>query len=288
MVGSRHQRALTDATDAATSAHHTLTEAAGRRATAHLSRQAPLDQPRTAILQQWYQRCYHAAVDSQLGLLQPLQAVTAAEARQVTISVETGQPRRIIGADGIPLVTAHGTAMTAVDRRLAAGHTQVVDPPTVQMENILLRTRVTHAWDSAVGAQAWENRDNRRRNWATAAGVPTATADQPWDRIAGDHQSRLIAVWLDTHRTNEPQLSFAPPPADPTFQAELILGPPRDAAAAMFNQQHPPATAAQAHQVAAAMFPHPVSRPARAHTTLEVASRSHPLARRTVDRDAQR
>lgn len=55
----------------------------------------------------------------------PLEAVTAAEARAVAVSVQLGESHRIVGGDGIPLVTAHSTRMTDVDRRLAAGEAGV-------------------------------------------------------------------------------------------------------------------------------------------------------------------
>ena len=288
-VATLHQRALADTAAAAASAYRTLTDTSQRRAN-RITHQPPLNPTQAAILEQWYQRCYRATIDSQLGLLQPLQAVTRAETREVIASVDTGQPRRIIGADGIPLVTAHGTAMTDIDRRLAAGHTQVVDSPTIQVRNQLLRTQVIHAWNNPGGPGEWEkNRDARRRTWAAAAGVPATTASQPWDKIEGDHQTRLIASWLDTHRRLEPQLSFAQPPADPVFRAELIIGPPRDAAAAMFNHQRPPDAAVQARQVAAAMFPNPSSSPTRAAAPPVVApDPSWQPTSRLPGRDVQR
>src|SRR4051794_22427980 len=106
-LASLHREAVLHATQAADRLRVTLTEAATRRAAAHLDRQVSLDKVRAAILEQWYQRCYRATVDSQLGLLQRLQAVTAAEGRQVAASMEVGQARRLIGDDGVPLVTVH-------------------------------------------------------------------------------------------------------------------------------------------------------------------------------------
>lgn len=52
----------------------------------------------------------------------------------------------MIGEDGISLVTAHGTAMTDVDRRLAAGETGVVDPPVLRVTNPLLRRQAIKSW----------------------------------------------------------------------------------------------------------------------------------------------
>ncbi|WP_375430983.1 hypothetical protein [uncultured Friedmanniella sp.] len=68
--------------------------------------------------------------------------VTNAEAREVTASVQHGQARQLIGTDGVPLVTAHGTAITDTDRRLAAGETGVVAPPELRVTNPVLRLQV--------------------------------------------------------------------------------------------------------------------------------------------------
>ena len=287
MAGSLHQRALADAAAASASAQHTLTQAATRRATAHVARQPPLNEPRTAILEQWYQRCYRAAVDGQLGLLQPLQMVTAAEAREVAASVEAGQARRIIGADGIPLVTAHGTAMTEVDRRLAAGETGVVDPPRVRLANALLRARVTQSWDSQAGAgDGAQLRATRRREWAETAGIPAAVVTQSWKELTGDHQTRLIASWLDTHQDQPPRLSLAQPAADQVFRAEPIPGPPQIAAAAMFNQ--PTSVAAQARDAGAPMFPTNSSNPPTRRANQVDTTQARPAGRRTTGRNLGR
>ena len=86
-----------------------------------------------------------------LGSLEPLRAVTEGEAEQVAISVGSGRPCRLIGSDGVPLVTAHGTRLTEADRRLAAGETGVV-PPDLSMRTVtnrVLRLRVTRAWNQS-------------------------------------------------------------------------------------------------------------------------------------------
>lgn len=126
-----------------------LRAAAPHRAAAYVARHAGGDAVRGPILRHWYQRCYLAALDAEVGLQRPLQAVTAAEAREVAVSVELGRFRRIIGGDGIPLVTAHGTALTEVDRRLAAAETGVIPPPTRPSArgNRILRLEVTSAWN---------------------------------------------------------------------------------------------------------------------------------------------
>ncbi|MGI3785190.1 MAG: hypothetical protein ACRYG2_30905, partial [Janthinobacterium lividum] len=128
LVATLHRTAVDDAAATVSGLHTALANAGPRRAAVHIANQEPTDAARTAILQHWHQRCYLAVVDAQLGLLQPLQAVTAAEAREVTAAVDRGRARRLIGPDNIPLVTRHGTAMTDADRHLAAGMVGVVSP----------------------------------------------------------------------------------------------------------------------------------------------------------------
>jgi len=254
LAGSMHRTAIREAITTTTSLRDILARTAELPSTI-----AAVDAPaggdvRAAILQHWHQRCYLAAADAQLGLLQPLQAVTAAEAREVAAAVQAGQARRLIGADGVPLVTAHGTAMTDADRRLAAGDTGVVDAPAVKVSNPLLRTQVTQSW-SGPGWEAPEQARARRVEWAAAAGLPPTVAEQPWQEVAGPAQSRLIGVWLDTHRLPAPRLQAGQPPADPPFDRDqhALPGPPQVAAATMFN--HTPPSPATPQQVAAAMFP---------------------------------
>ena len=113
-------------------ASHLQADAASRAHTfvaRHDLRTGLADQLSRAILRHWYQRCYLEAIDNHLGLLQPLRAVTQGEAREVAASIHTRRAQRIIGPDGVPLVTAHGTRTTDADRRLAAGETGVTPPP---------------------------------------------------------------------------------------------------------------------------------------------------------------
>ena len=256
LAGLLHVTARNDAAATTTSLRDILTRTAERRSMMLPATDTPATgDVRAAILQHWYQRCYLADVDAQLGLLQPLQAVTAAEAREVAAAVHDGQARRLIGADGIPLVTVHSTAMTDTDRRLAAGHTGVVEAPAVEVTNPLLRIQVTQSWGGTAGQEAAGQAHARRVGWAAAAGLPAAVADHPWHQIAGPAQSRLIAVWLDTHRLPAPRLQAGRPPPDPLFHRDqhALPGPPGTAAAAMFN--HPPPPPATPQQAAAAMFP---------------------------------
>ncbi len=145
------------------------------RAAAFVGRQAGVDELRGPILRHWYQRCYLEAVDARLGLLRPLEAVTQGEAREVAASVQAGRARRIIGADGVPLVTAQGTKITEADRRLAAGKTGIVpapQPTPLDKPNRTLRHQVVHTWATAPL--------EKRVGWADAAGVPQAADRGRW------------------------------------------------------------------------------------------------------------
>ena len=197
---------------------------------------------RSAILRHWYQRCYLQAVDADLGLLGPLGVVSQAEAHEVAASITEGRARRLIGAYGVPLLTAHGTRMTETDRKLAAGETGVVAPaarptkalrPRALRPNRPLREHVVRGWARASTAT--------RTAWAQAAGVPHA-ADRPrWADIPADVQSPLIARWLHDHRgsLSEPTCESAadePPIEYPPFAGarHRLRGPSEQAAARMF------------------------------------------------------
>lgn len=265
--------ARTDATAAVLAVYEDLRSAAPDRAASYLAHQGGLDTVRGPILRHWYQRCYLATVHAELGLQQPLQAVTAAEAGEVAASVEHGQFRRIIGVDGIPLVTAHGTVLTEADRRLAAGEVRVVPPPVVELAptylaplNRVLRVEVTRSWNLM-------SRDGRAA-WAEGAGVPDVPLERVWDRLPGGQQSALIARWLDTHQGRyAPSRSFSDdrsggptPPLYAPFMGgnALIPGPPETAAAEMFNQTpHPVATRSPAALLRAS-FPEPAHAATRA------------------------
>lgn len=190
-----------------------------------------MDEAQTAMMRHWYQRCYLAAGDTLLGSFEPLRAVTEGEAQQVAISVRSGRACRLIGADGVPLVTAHETRLTEADRRLAAGETRVVpaDLSARTVTNRALRLRVTRAWN--------QSSDITRAEWAAAAGVTTAGWATPWEQIPKDQQAPLTAHWLHQHRFVQPRPSLdqEPQPVYPEFLARPIDGPPEQAAARMFG-----------------------------------------------------
>lgn len=235
------QVASTDADAATVATLKRLRADVAHRARAFVGDQDEGDELSSAILRHWYQRCYLEAADARLGLLQPLQAVTRGEAREVAASIEARQARRIIGADGVPLVTAHGTQMTETDRRLAAGETGVVPPPSRPTPpappNRVLRERVVRAWT--------RSQATTRSAWANAAGVPQASDLMRWADVPGEAQSRLIAQWLDDHRDRfaRPPAAAQPAPVYPLFNGprHRLRGPAEEAAARMFGHAPHPA-----------------------------------------------
>lgn len=280
LAGGLHGRAVRDAAAAGNSLHSALVGTAHRRAEEQSALQAITGEARTAILEHWHQRCYLAAAHAQLGVLPPLQTVTTAEAREVTASVDQGQARQLIGDDGVPLVTTHGTAMTDVDRRLAAGETGVVEPPEVRITNPVLRRQVVGSWTGSPwpgGYETAEDTARRRTTWAVAAGVPAAAAERPWDQLTGSDQARLIGHWLDTHRNPQARLTAGPAPADPPFAAAALTGPPREAAAAMFN--HTPPSPPRLPSPAAVSFPVSAAGTAERPTVPRGRDRRSPPAR---------
>ena len=223
--------ARVDADSASVKTLKGLRAGVAKRATTTVSRVPVDDELIGAILRHWYQRCYLEAVDARLGLLAPLRTVTQAEAQEVAASVEARQARRIVGTDGVPLVTAHGTQVTQDDRRLAAGETGVVSAPTpITSRNRILRERVVRGWASSSATT--------RRAWATASGVPEAADHAHWSDVPGDAQSRLIGQWLDEHRDQFARPFGTPGPtqeyAPYTGARHRLQGPAEEVAARMF------------------------------------------------------
>ena len=193
----------------------------------------PAEDLRCAILRHWYQRCYLEVVDAELGLLAPLKAITPAEAHEVAASISAGQARRLIGADGVPLLTAHGTRLTGADRRLADGATGVVLPTSRPAERVCpdrsLREHVIRGWAGSSSAG--------RTAWARAAGVPEAADHRRWVDVPDGAQSPLIARWLEDHRDHFAQpVSNDEPAQYPPFVAarHRLRGSAEGAAARMF------------------------------------------------------
>lgn len=228
-----------------------------------------VDATRAPILRHWHQRCYLDAIAGQLRLQRPLEAVTTGEVEAVAVSVRLGQFHRIIGADGIPLVTAHGTRLTDADRRLAEGKAGVVPPPLQVTErgssNHVLRLRVVAAWNVAP--------QNTRMAWATAAGVAAAGSATRWAQVPGVQQSRLIAQWLDEHRGRvttaqaaDRELVYLPFSGND----EQLPGRPEEAAARMFGHDVHPTSS---HHLTRASFPRTAAEATRAPETPHASGR---------------
>lgn len=101
------------------------------------------------VLRQWYRRCYLDAVNDAMRVSTPLRRVSAAEVQAVIVSLRLGEVRRIIGRDGIPLMTSQNTRTTDLDRRLDAGEVGVVPPPGSPRKSPELRMRAETRWATA-------------------------------------------------------------------------------------------------------------------------------------------
>lgn len=226
-VGVVRDVALDDAAHAAADIVVHLGRVAGRRAVLH-ARDDRFDGDQLAIhvTRHWYQRCYGDHVQGVTKSRQPLAEVTGAEQHQVSLTLASGQARRLIARNGTPLVTVHGMVATDIDRRLAGGATQLVSPISDQGHHTAaaetLRTRITRTW-----------RDldpHARAMWLRISGADTAAADLPWRSVGGDEQTRIIRLYLDTHR---PGVIGVP------FSGQPIELEPRFAAMAMFGHRRP-------------------------------------------------
>ena len=243
--------AQTDAAGAVVAAVADLRGTVSERATLYVAGQAGVDADRSAILRHWYQRCYLAAVDAELGLQQPLRVVTAAEAREVAVSVQLARFRQLVGADGVSLVTAHGTRVTDADRRLAAGDVGVVGvAPAAGPANRILRHQVTHSWRAGSPAT--------RTDWAAAAGAVDANPLSRWEDLPGVLQSRLIGQWLEDHQDRFTPATSDPVSYVPFVGAEVTGRTAEESASAMFGHQVQPATVSR-HPAVAALFPQPAA-----------------------------
>ncbi len=224
-VGVIRNVAIDDAARAAAEIVERLHAVGARRAIEHAPDQRfDADELRVHVVRHWYLRCYVDHLEQATRSQQPLTRVTHGEEAQVALVLETRIPRRLIGEDGVPLVNAHGTVMTEVDRRLIAGESQVVesiaDPVhhTDPREN--LRTRVTRTWaDLDIPA---------REHWLRIAGVVDPTEIVGWSRLRGETQSRIIQLYLSTH---------SPSQFDIPLEGPAMLDQPAEAARVIFGHQ---------------------------------------------------
>ena len=177
------------------------------------------------ITRHWYLHCYDDHIHGATRTRQPLAEITDGQQHAVAHALATGQIRRIIGADGIPLVTAHSTALTPAERDLAAGLAGLI-PSTTDTEHHTdpaapLRARVTRTWT--------ELSTDERRHWLHAAGAHHKQPSQVgWADLNGDTQTKIIRLYLDTHRPDQVAVPF---------RGDKITGEPETAAMAMFNHK---------------------------------------------------
>ena len=145
--------ATDDAAHAAVKIVAALHAVARRRAIAAIpDTRFDTDQLAVHVTRHWYQRCYDDQIKAATATRQPLTAVTDAEEHHVANVLATGIVRRLIGTDGMPLLTAHDTVLNEIDRRLAAGQVGVVpglaDPAHLPDPAGDLRPRVLRTWDA--------------------------------------------------------------------------------------------------------------------------------------------
>lgn len=217
-----YHEAQAQAWQAAATIYDQVLEAADRMAIAAV----PFRQESVAtqILRHWYRRCYLDQLDHAVGLQPELRRVSDAEAEHVATCVASGRVVRIIGTDGVPLITAHGTTMTAVDRGLADGRTGLqpatlggLERKSADISEKSLRVRVRTAWAATSVRE--------RRRWAERVDVHPDEAAEDWTKLPGVVQSAWTRSWLRSH-ASEPA---------PFTGAEPLAGPPEETAAAMFN-----------------------------------------------------
>ncbi|MBA8792854.1 hypothetical protein FHX74_000448 [Friedmanniella endophytica] len=184
------------------------------------------DELRVHVTRHWYQRCYDTIVDEMVGARHPLAAITAGEDAEVARALATGEVRRLIGRDGIPLVTAHQTVMNDLDRRLAAGETGLVPPSIVEVRNHdgfkPLEQRVRAAWTSVDRTM--------RGEWLFLADALPLPDDSRWSRLSSEQQTRLVGHYLKTHRLELLGRDFDRP---------ILQGDSADVARRMFNHRAP-------------------------------------------------
>lgn len=226
-VGLVRDVALDDAAHAAADIVVHLGSVAGRRAVLHASDDRfDGDQLAVHVTRHWYQRCYDDHVQGVTRSRPPLAEVTGAEEHQVALTLDSGLARRLIATNGMPLITAHSTIATNLDRLLASGATQLVSSISDQEHHTdaaeTLRTRITRTW-----------RDldpHARAMWLRLGGADTASAELPWRSVGSDDQTRIIRLYLDTHRPEQIGVPFSGQP---------IELEPRLAAMAMFAHRTP-------------------------------------------------
>ncbi|WP_347268965.1 hypothetical protein, partial [Paracoccus sp. (in: a-proteobacteria)] len=251
--------AIDDAAQAAARIVDHLTGVAMHRAILHApDDRFAGDQLAIHVTRHWYQHCYDDHIHGATRSRHPLAEVTDGQEREVANVLSHGEVRRIIGADGIPLVTAQGTTLTRLDRDLAAGLAGLVSPLTDVEHHtdpgMSLRNRVTRTWA--------ELGNDERNDWLHRVGVHHVPASTGWSELPGQAQSDIIRLYLDSHRPDQ----VATP-----FSGGRIDGDPRGAAATMFSHTTP----LGAHDVAIAV---PANEPTLPGGDLLATSMGRPLS----------
>ena len=224
-VGVVRNTAVDDAAHAAADVVDHLTGVGMRRAVLHApDGRFDGDQVAIHVTRHWYHHCYDDHIHGATRTRQPLADITDGQEHAVARTLATGEVRRIIGDDGIPLVTAHGTILTQLDRDLAAGLTGLVSPLTSDQQisdpNTILSRRISRTWTD-LG-------DDERALWLSRAGVHHTPAHTGWSNLPGEAQTTVLRLYLDAHRPEQLALPFT---------GTRIDGDPRTTAMSMFNHQ---------------------------------------------------
>lgn len=222
-TGVTRNLAIDDAAQAAAGIVAHLRGAGAQRAIRHAGDDRfDGDQLLIHVTRHWYQRCYDDHVETVTGSQQPLTGVTDAEEQQVAQTLATRQVRRLIGRDGIPLVTVHGTLMNDVDRRLAAGETGIV-PASLETQRhddvfATLERRIRRAWLNLP--------PDGREQWLRLAGAGYRGNDLRWPNLTAEQQLSIARHYLSTNRRDL---------LDEAFDRATIRAAPEVAARRMFN-----------------------------------------------------
>lgn len=215
--------AVDDAAHAAAGVVDHLAGVAVRRAILHVAEDRfGGDELAIHVTRHWYQHCYGDHVFGAVRCRHPLAEVTDAQEREVARTLRTGEARRLIGTDGVPLVTAQGTMLSAHDRALARGLAGLVSPITDADHHtdteLPLSKRVTRTWSDLD--------DGERAQWLRAVGANRVPPTTSWHELSGDTQTKIIQLYLATHQPD----SVARP-----FAGEVINEVASEAAMRMFN-----------------------------------------------------
>lgn len=230
-------RSRYDGIAAAVRAWETLDAVSAIRAGELVPGSPTLDGVRQLMLAQWYRRCYLAEARAEMGVLTPLQEVTDGEVRAVAAAWQQGEPHRLVGDDGVPLVTAHGTVTSPEDRKLDAGEVGVVE--AMPSTRDLARRRAAGFWS---GLSEPDRTALLTETAALRRPLVEVLARKDFRQLAVSHQDAVTVAYLGRLAAAEPQ---------PFRLAHPLSGPAEETTAAMFNLSPiSPATAAQ--RVAAA------------------------------------